>query len=57
MKEQIPAHLSGEYRSYVRCIASERFLPKLIEECIRTGLLDTPENRLSNRGVLMSVKK
>lgn len=57
IKEHIPAHLSGEYRSYVRCIASERFLPGLIEECIRTGLLDTPESRLSNRGVLMVVRK
>lgn len=57
MKEHIPAHLSGEYRSYVRCIASERFLPELLEECIRIGLLDTPESRLSNRGVLMAVRK
>lgn len=57
IKKHIPKHLMCDYQLYIQLIAGTRILDRVIEECIKTGLLKEPENRIGAEGVLMVVEK
>lgn len=57
IRKNIPEHLINEYKIYTTLIAGVRILSKAIDECINTGLLSKPENRLGAEGMLMIVEK
>ena len=57
MRTHIPEHLLNEYQVYTTLIAGVRILAKAIEECIKEGLLATPENRVGAEGMVMVVEK
>lgn len=57
IKKHIPKHLICDYQLYIQLIAGTRILDRVIEECIKTGLLKEPENRIGAEGVLMVVEK
>ena len=57
IKNHIPKHLICDYQLYIQLIAGTRILDRVIEECIKTGLLKEPENRIGAEGVLMVVEK
>lgn len=56
MKKHIPPHLMGEYRFYHSAVTSG-FFHNVAEECIRSGILNAPENPLGPEGVLMILEK
>lgn len=56
MKKHIPPHLIGEYSFYHSCI-NTGFFHNVVEECIRSGILNAPENPLGPEGVLMVLEK
>ena len=56
MKQHIPGHLMGEYRLY-QMLVDCSFLAKVIEECIKKGILSEPEKRCGAEGVVIMVKK
>ncbi len=57
MRQHIPAHLMNEYRKYNELIAGSSIITKLIEACIREGILSKPEKKIGAEGVVMIVEK
>lgn len=57
MKKHIPKHLISEYQYYTMLIAGVRIVSRMIEECIKEGLLNEPEQPLGAEGVFMVVEK
>lgn len=57
MKKHIPEHLMNEYESYLELIATGKLTSKIIDGCIKEGILKEPENRLGAEGVLVFVEK
>lgn len=56
MKNHIPARLINEYQSY-QIIAAASVLPRIVEECLRQGVLSEPEGQSGAEGLLMIVEK
>ena len=56
MKNHIPTRLINEYQSY-QIIAAASVLPRIVEECLRQGVLSEPEGQSGAEGLLMIVEK
>ena len=57
IKKKIPKHLVGDYKFYNSLIASPGLLTKVIDECIKEGLLNDPHEKLCGEGVVMIVSR
>ena len=55
IKQHLPQHLMEEYQFYNSLIASSHTVHDVIEECIREGILSTPQSRLCAEGVVVEV--